>query len=1178
MQRNWISLLTVLLICLLLPLATLVKEISTTDVANDGTNRALALPSASERDDTNENDNDNNARVDSETRRTPMAPASDPAFCEGWQTKQDLIEENALPADAYAYADSHAPSSDAAAQNTRSRGMAFTLGSDYPEGRVLSHFYTGGEFRMDTYGGRSLLYPGFSSGGSSFWTFRVDDQNHISRNSAINSYVTQPMSVVPDGSNRNATIEYQFGQIQLELRYELVVNTTKIIMNATNTGSGTHSFGARYLYDTCNGDPGQYDGSPILIPRESDNLTIGHEEEFRQIDQSRYPTTGFKYFSGLDNWPSDNLEFWSTGYLGPDHEATVPDLLRIAWWQQAYDSAWSYAINPSIVFEDLGYPDSCVMAYWEPVDLGAGESHEITTYFGNGIPPFIDYRDIRLALTDPLDIPVRHVPPGGRAQFNLTVTNLGTSRDTIDLSIEDMPLPDGWDAELSVETVTLSSLESYDFHLYVDAPRTNISEGDYVSAMVEAEMREEPEINATVFTQTFIDVSFDFFVEWQAATENFIDHVDEAVIDPGETITVDAVVKNLGNINDSYSLRIEGVPPGWTVVFTNGGSEYNISLPSRLFQPDNDIQISVSITAPVTVEANRKEEFMLIAESQGSGQHKSEEDLLRIIVNPDTGLSMRVSEPKGFVKMGGSVSYDVVVENEGNSLLEVDMSIGGVVNTSGGDNQSWRVELSQESFDLNQGQYITVQVIVHAPDFVYANKKHVIKVEARASANGPNGLFYAHAEPKTLTTTVLPTYRLVPRIETTSAESDVGSMVRFDASVENLGNIPDEVIPRFNDLPIGWNYSFPGYGGTSTFLELSPREGIQLPIAIGVAQNTEMGTYRFSLNLSGKKYDPSITSVFSLSVTVNQHFGITVEPYPQNVTKKAAEPGRHVTFRVRVKNQGNGRDTVTLSTTDILNDNGDLQRRWSVDFLGVLSETIVDQSNLVLHDFDSSIFVYELWDGDRNKYVEPIKYTSMSSSSGDSVELVLASHQYVYVEFGLNSPRDGVTGEYSVGIIGQSSSPSAAVDDDSLFIVELRNADLQVVGDIQIIGEQRAGELLTIITRIKNTGEIDAVNVPVALYVDGEEVTRRTVGAVPLQGENTVSFTYQPTEGTHTLEVRIDPDDTIAEFHEDNNVQSTELSVESPSLFEPGFMASETLFALLGMVLIAVIVGFKRRW
>jgi hypothetical protein len=76
----------------------------------------------------------------------------------------------------------------------------------------------------------------------------------------------------------------------------------------------------------------------------------------------------------------------------------------LAWWQQAYESAWGYSVNPSIRFPDLGYPDSCVMAYWEADEpLNPGDTYQIITYFGNGVPPFIDYRDIRIDFTNPLD-------------------------------------------------------------------------------------------------------------------------------------------------------------------------------------------------------------------------------------------------------------------------------------------------------------------------------------------------------------------------------------------------------------------------------------------------------------------------------------------------------------------------------------------------------------------------------------------------------------------------------------------------------------------------------------------------------------------------------------------------------------------------------------------------------
>jgi len=77
----------------------------------------------------------------------------------------------------------------------------------------------------------------------------------------------------------------------------------------------------------------------------------------------------------------------------------------------------------------------------------------------------------------------------------------------------------------------------------------------------------------------------------------------------------------------------------------------------------------------------------------------------------------------------------------------------------------------------------------------------------------------------------------------------------------------------------------------------------------------------------------------------------------------------------------------------------------------------------------------------------------------------------------------------------------------------------------------------------KNHGDVDAIDVLLRLVIDGEITEFIDMGDIPYDESVSVSFNWSATPGERTLEIILDPNDTIAESNEDNNLLTIPFTV-----------------------------------
>jgi uncharacterized repeat protein (TIGR01451 family) len=149
--------------------------------------------------------------------------------------------------------------------------------------------------------------------------------------------------------------------------------------------------------------------------------------------------------------------------------------------------------------------------------------------------------------------------------------------------------------------------------------------------------------------------------------------------------------------------------------------------------------------------------------------------------------------------------------------------------------------------------------------------------------------------------------------------------------------------------------------------------------------------------------------------------------------------------------------------------------------------------------------------------------------------------------------------------------------------------DLSFQGGIEVFGggsePYDPDEVLTLSVVVVNTGDASAENVDVQLLIDGQVDKVQTLRAVNNGSDDikTVIFTWAANEGSHRIEVVLDPDEEVMESDEGNNElhmdievgggPSPEVVTETSTTIIPSFILIAGLGMMVLLVGAAVVVG-----
>jgi len=992
------------------------------------------------------------------------------------------------------------------------KGIAITL----QDSELKCYIYEDGCFRMDKKlpNGQTmnLLYPGFTEHATSFWTWKIDNQYYKCNAGQLLSHRTKAPTAWGNPAT-NVSIEYAWGDLKINLTFTLLPKTMRWSIKATSTNS--HTFGARYEYDTCVGElGGGADGAPIFVP------TIGPV-----YVEKTFVAPQFDYVSGLlpNTQNPNNPELVAVCWLGPSLGATRPDKLTIAAWPNCYNTVWDYAINPSASIT----MDSAVMVYYNPVQVTATSPLEIVGFFGAAIPPAADYHGVEILDADcPFNanntVPIKIIQPGGTASFNLTVWNVGNKQDTFLLSYD--YCPPGWSVHLSTNSVSLTAGQTTKVKLNVTAPVEGVGPGDYANVSLVAVCQGTPTANDKMLTLTMLDLTYGITIK--CVDENKIKYAN-----CGEPVSFRMRVSNLGNVYDNATISVVNpAPPNWG----------NITItPSHVFLGPAGTGIDykyvyVNTTAPLVAGANEQLQISVKAVSEGN-PIKPAMETVTVVVNPEYGLTLAVEDPVQYANPGETRQYHLQIFNKGNTVdtikLNITTSMYNFPNWSYAfENGDYSCELEVQSNQVKN----TVLTLQTAPD--WPPTVNIFEIRAQSINN------ISKVATAQITMCINQTHILQITELSNSGSVNPGDSFTAEFIVKNKGNGPEKLDVSAVSIPKGWTPEFRNSDdlvlGEDTFSipYIASMEQQTYKFTVHVNSSARAGTYQCMINFTNE-LGLEIYS-FAISVEVGQIFDMNLTGI---IDRQRNSPGRVANFTVRLWNRGNGEDKADMSFASIPSE-------WIASYVAVSTEkdsTFLEGTPI---DFDSptSKPIDMTTVNKVTKYV-PLQGVNLSIQHS-AISVKLSPGQAVYITVTVKTPSKASAGLYNFLIVARSGGSK-----QQTLSLSVTLSDLQIQSIKYSNRMPSHNEILTITVTVYNFGEVDANFVEVKLYIDGvQKGVSDYIQLIPANKTAVAVLVWSAQQGNHKIKIEVDPEGVVPDLDRANNVKTESISVKSTKSSIPG--------------------------
>ncbi len=754
---------------------------------------------------------------------------------------------------------------------------------------------------------------------------------------------------------------------------------------------------------------------------------------------------------------------------------------------------------------------------------------------------------------------VRSIQPGETITYNLTIENTGKgisemNKDKIMVELDQDSVPVGWSAKLTLPKdqgienpnyVMLASEQTAPVELKVTAPwEGDIGEMARINISANSTTDQWARDSATTLSILDLFVDFEMIYLKQAS----VDALDPLVgkkwdkINPGADQYYTVSILNKGNLNDTYSLRLNPPPSdtGWNWSFVETDSmaaELTLSAPIfKEFGADSGATLTLKVKCPIDARKDTKMPVVIRATSLLSKQSDIEDitktDELILVVGEHHELDLRIEDSTKYVNPNGTVEFQISITNLGNKdviyvLLSIDNKASG-----------WDIRYPADPIPVFNQQTKNVPLTVKAPGWAQANSKLVLNVRGvivdatNLDATAP------------LTVIVNHVYEFdAVVLEKEGVKVNPGDSAYFHVQVSNLGNGEDIIKPTAYEIRLDWNLTFYNTEGYQKYeIPLDFESNIFITGRIKIPEDTRTDRYVVGINLTGEGSNKLVYVV----INVNQTFDLRVtNEEGENIIEGVnLQPNLEKPFIVKVANYGNGLEEIVLKVgqeydpiTDAMMS---LYDGWEGKFVAVANTPDFTQ-NIRTYNFHDPIPVSNIG---LDLYYTP-NYTTTDGGAVEEVreiKLVLDKGMVAWVHLVLKAPPNEIGEKVNPVVISGRGLGGPNDWETVTFNVTVLFPDLEFVGEVEFSGgtssrgsDATVGDVLTIIVKVKNSGDIPAENVDVQLVIDGVEKKTTTLRTVKNESgdEKTVIFSWVAEAGEHEVKIVIDPDNTVIESRDE---------------------------------------------
>ncbi len=295
---------------------------------------------------------------------------------------------------------------------------AVTISNEY----LTMTIYPDGNFKGTNAIGECIFYPGSTSD----LTIKIDSHEY-NIGGTLSNYRTKDTYINPN-NDKEAITEWVLPEgIHVEQHIKLEGDHVAFTVKARNNEDFNQDVSVRYLWDTqlCDND-----GSPL---KAKGTLYI-KEMCFEPVD--------FDHWCAYSRPEESDAKLVTYGWW-----ADMPDKMIFAHWPNAIGSVYSYNWDPNRQFYTPGYlsspeSDSCVLMYWENMNIPANGEKSVTSYYGTTIQAGLTL-SMKLDKTEynpneMMKIYVKAIDADGNNNYPLTQDNTEVRIDENNINIEDI--------------------------------------------------------------------------------------------------------------------------------------------------------------------------------------------------------------------------------------------------------------------------------------------------------------------------------------------------------------------------------------------------------------------------------------------------------------------------------------------------------------------------------------------------------------------------------------------------------------------------------------------------------------------------------------------------------------------------------------------------------------------
>jgi uncharacterized membrane protein len=321
---------------------------------------------------------------------------------------------------------------------------------------------------------------------------------------------------------------------------------------------------------------------------------------------------------------------------------------------------------------------------------------------------------------------------------------------------------------------------------------------------------------------------------------------------PGTTSNVSLRLQNYGLAPERLSLKVDGVPKGWTATLLGGGQ------PVAAAMPATNSSVSLQLRLEVPANAGMGTQTLTVT-AQGEGQSVSLPVAVALAKELPAKLTVESKLPSLRGTARSSFEYQLTIKNDSGRNLLVSFGAQAPKNFETSFTEQYgSQELS--SIPIEAGQSKDIKLKVRPPSTIGAGK---YKASVTVSAEDAKA-----STEVTLEIVGQPRLRLTGREGLMSARAEAGEQATVPVLIVNDGSAPADNVELSGSGPSGWKVEF----NPKTIANIAPGQHAEAQALITPGNKSLAGDYMANLRASAQGEQAS--GDFRISVSTSTLWGI----------------------------------------------------------------------------------------------------------------------------------------------------------------------------------------------------------------------------------------------------------------------------------------------------------------